>query len=129
MDGKYLLDTNVVVAFFLKERSVVERVLDASIIYVPSIVLGELFYGANRSHRAEHNAERIYRLMGWASVLSCDANTAYQFGMTKEQLAAKGRPIPDNDMWIAAIAQQHGLTLVSRDVHFKAVENLRLESW
>lgn len=47
MDGEYLLDTNVVVAFFSDERDVVERILEAKSIYVPSIVLGELFYGAN----------------------------------------------------------------------------------
>ncbi len=129
MDGDFLLDTNVVIAFFLEEREVVERVLEETPIYLPSIVLGELFYGANRSHYVEQNTDKIYLLLEWASVLSCDANTASQFGIIKQQLVAKGRPIPDNDLWIAAIARQHGLTLVTRDEHFRAIENLRQESW
>ncbi len=47
----------------------------------------------------------------------------------KGGLHEKGRPIPENDIWIAAIARQHDLTLVSRDVHFGEVENLKVESW
>ena len=52
-----------------------------------------------------------------------------RYGKVKNGLRKKGRPIPENDIWIAAIAFQHDLTLVSRDEHFKEVENLKLEKW
>jgi tRNA(fMet)-specific endonuclease VapC len=63
------------------------------------------------------------------TVLSCDAGTAAQYGEIKNQLRAKGRPLPENDIWIAAIAIQHGLTLVSRDRHFEEIEALPHEVW
>ncbi|TDA70360.1 MAG: type II toxin-antitoxin system VapC family toxin [Clostridia bacterium] len=55
--------------------------------------------------------------------------TAYYYGQVKAQLKVKGHPIPENDIWIAAAALQHGLTLVSRDTHFKPIEGLSLEAW
>jgi tRNA(fMet)-specific endonuclease VapC len=62
-------------------------------------------------------------------VLGCDTATARQYGRIKNALRARGRPIPDNDIWIAAIALQHDLTLLSRDRHFGAVAGLVVETW
>jgi tRNA(fMet)-specific endonuclease VapC len=62
-------------------------------------------------------------------VLACDAETAQHYGRIRNVLLAKGRPIPENDIWIAASARQHGLTLVTRDGHFGSVEDLIVERW
>jgi tRNA(fMet)-specific endonuclease VapC len=51
------------------------------------------------------------------------------YGQIKAELESKGRPIPDNDMWIAAIARQHNLTLVTRDAHFLQVADISKLSW
>ncbi len=51
------------------------------------------------------------------------------YGEIKDRLRKKGRPIPENDIWIAAIAFQHDLILISRDEHFREVEDLKLEEW
>ena len=58
-----------------------------------------------------------------------DTNTAREYGEIKSALQAEGRLIPENDIWIAAIAQQHDLTLVTRDEHFKEVKHLKVEVW
>ena len=63
------------------------------------------------------------------SVLICDTETSRQYGEIKNLLRAKGRPIPENDIWIAAIAKQHKLTLVSRDDHFKEIEDFLTLTW
>jgi len=63
------------------------------------------------------------------SVLICDTETSRQYGEIKNLLRAKGRPIPENDIWIAAIAKQHELTLVSRDEHFKEIEDFLTLTW
>jgi len=63
------------------------------------------------------------------SVLACDQATAREYGQIKARLRAKGRPLPENDIWIAAIARLHGLTLVTRDQHFREVEGLAWEAW
>jgi len=49
--------------------------------------------------------------------------------MVRDRLRLKGRPIPENDIWIAAVALQHGLPLATRDDHFNEVDGLRVENW
>jgi tRNA(fMet)-specific endonuclease VapC len=63
------------------------------------------------------------------TVLPCDATTARLYGEIKASLRSKGRPIPENDIWNAAVAQQHGLSLVTRDEHFNNVAGLAAEAW
>ena len=129
MAGRFLLDTNIVVAFFANEKRVQNAMDEADEVWLGAIVLGELLFGARKSGRVEANVRRIEDLALKYAVLSCDAETAHYFGLVKNQLRELGRPIPDNDVWIAAIALQHDLTLVSRDAHFGAVAGLMTESW
>jgi len=63
------------------------------------------------------------------TTLVCDARTAQAYGQIKNSLRAKGRPIPENDIWIAALGKQHSLTLITRDAHMGEVEGLAIEGW
>ena len=128
MSGKFLLDTNIIIAIFAKEQSVEDRIKGQD-IFLPSTAIGELYYGAYKSGRIAANVARVDELAAHNSVLICDTQTARHYGQIREQLRAKGRPIPDNDIWIAALALQHNLTLATRDGHFKEVEGLLLELW
>jgi len=129
MSGKYLLDTNIVIALFADETSVKDHLAETGEIYVPSIVIGELYYGAHKSSRAKDNLARIDDFAASNVVLGCDAETARHYGEVKNSLRLKGRPVPENDIWIAAIAVQHDFTVVSRDTHFSEVESLKVEVW
>jgi tRNA(fMet)-specific endonuclease VapC len=93
------------------------------------VTLGELYFGAERSSRAEPNIERIDRVASSTTVLPCTQDTARQYGLVRNALRAKGRPIPENDIWIAATALEHGLILLTRDAHFRHVEGLTVEAW
>lgn len=62
-------------------------------------------------------------------MLDCDTETAKVYGIIKNALRTKGKPIPENDIWIAAIALQHDVTLVTRDAHFGAIDGLDLQTW
>jgi len=64
-----------------------------------------------------------------SSVLGCDTDTAREYGTIKDMLRTKGRPIPENDIWIAAIGRQYGLILVTQDTHFEEIEGLKVETW
>lgn len=128
MAGKFLLDTNVIIALFLGDKHVSERVAQAE-VSVPSTALGELYYGARKSAHAAENLARIEQFAAATQVLSCDAVTAWIYGEVRDGLRLKGRPIPENDIWIAAVAIQHDLMLVTRDDHFNEVGNLRRENW
>jgi tRNA(fMet)-specific endonuclease VapC len=128
MAGKYLLDTNIVIALFGDDRTVKGRLADTEVL-VPCIVVGELHYGARKSRQVEENIARIDDFVSENVVLECNDGTARQYGEVKDRLRRKGHPIPENDIWIAALALQHGLTLVSRDEHFEQVQGLQKEMW
>ena len=131
MSGKnYLIDTNIVIGLFASEPSIIERIKSQSgIISVPSIVIGELFYGAEQSSKKESNRKRIEEFAQTSLITDCDLDTARHYALVKSYLKSKGTPIPENDIWIAALAKQHRLTLVTRDKHFINIHELLLESW
>ena len=129
MSGSVLLDTNILIGILAKDESILSRLVETEAVFLPSIVLGELYFGAFKSAHPDDNAERIDRVAASTAIFYCDGTTALHYGRIKADLRAKGRPIPENDIWIAAIAQQHGLTVVSRDLHFREIENLPVEEW
>ena len=129
MNGSFLLVTNIVIALFAGEVGIQRHLARDPSVFVASVVVGEMYYGALASGRKESNIQRIQDFARVVTVLACDAGTALSYGEVKSRLRQKGRPIPENDVWIAAIALQHGLTLVSRDPHFNEVEGLLQESW
>ena len=129
MNGRFLLDTNIVIAIFSNDKSVLDPLELVEEVFIPIIVLGELYYGAQKSNMIESNLTRINEFAESCSVLICDTETSRQYGEIKNLLRAKGRPIPENDIWIAAIAKQHELTLISRDDHFKEIDNFLTLSW
>lgn len=128
MAGSLLLDTNVVVALLAGDPETRDFLSQAEMTFLPSIVLGELYYGAWKSRQKEANSTRIDVLAAKSAVLAVDAVTAWHFGRIKSALAAKGRPIPENDIWIAALAKQYGLSFPTRDQHFKEVDGIEIVS-
>jgi tRNA(fMet)-specific endonuclease VapC len=129
MNGRYLLDTNIVVALFRQEPDVQRGLAAADEVFIPAIVLGELYYGAGKSSRPGENTARVDEFATERSVLGCDAEVAREYGAIRNELRVKGRPLPENDLWIAAIARRHDLVLVTRDNHFRELENLSVEAW
>lgn len=128
MAGKLLVDTSVIIDVFAGDQVAQRALARADQVFIPSIALGELFYGAQRSGR-EAEFKRVNAFAGAASVLSCDDETARRYGALKNGLRAKGRPIPDNDIWIAALGVQHGLTIATRDSHFRELDGVPLLIW
>lgn len=129
MNGKYLLDTNIIIGLFNRELSISDGVAQANEVFIPSIVFGELHYGARKSGRSQKNIERLEAFAAKNTMLDCNADTARQYGEVKNRLRARGRPLPENDIWIAALALQYDLTLVTRDAHFQQVDGLRTALW
>jgi len=129
MPGRYLLDTNIVIALFRSDPLVETRLRDEEEVYLSSVVLGELIYGARISGRPSDNLDRIAQFAADTPAFGCDAETADHYALIKAELRAKGRPIPENDLWIAAVTMQHNLILVTRDGHFAEIESLRREAW
>lgn len=130
MSGKLLLlDTNIVVAIFNGDSVVINKLQKATKAFVPVIKIGELFFGAEKSGQKSKNYERLEAFCEISAILNCDTDTAREYGKIKEDLRAKGKPIPENDIWIAAIARQHNMVVVTRDNHFSHIEDLQTEFW
>jgi len=129
MTGRFLLDTNAAIAYIAKDPDVLAVIENADEIFISSIVLGELFYGAEKSGRAEANRAEVETFAASGTILNCDIGSARYYGRVRQMLLAKGRPIPFNDTWIAATALQHGLTVLTRDKHFDEVDGLLAQGW
>lgn len=123
-----LLDTNAYVAFMRGEREIVEVVAHAEKLLVSSVVLGELLGGFAAGGREAKNRAELARFLASprVSLLPITANTADSYALVYAGLKRKGRPIPTNDLWIAASALEQGAALLSLDAHFALVEGLRL---
>jgi len=129
MSGRFLLDTNIVIALFANEEIVKNNLAQANEVFIPSIIIGELYYGARKSGKTQANLTRVDELLANSTILVCDVKTAQRYGEVKNKLRLKGRPLPENDVWIVALALQHQLILVTRDAHFQEVENLSTVAW
>ena len=129
MAGNLLLDTSAVIDLFDGDPAAEQAIANALGLSMAAITLGELLYGAECSNHRSENIAEINEFASSIAVLSCDAVTASQYGSIKHTLRRKGKPLPENDIWIAAVARQHRLTLVTRDAHFKEIPGLSLLSF
>ncbi len=127
--GSVLVDTNIVVAYFRGDEALPSRFAEFKPMYMPWVVLGELHFGAHRAQRRKEQFAYISDFLTTAVVLFPDQGTTECYGQLKADLAQMGRPIPDNDLWIAAIACQHSLPLATRDAHFAHVPRLKTLAW
>ena len=128
--NKYLLDTNIIAAWLKGEKSVTDKIAKAKRqIQIPVIVIGELYYGAMYSTHTQKNVEDIETIISNFDVLPIDVDTTIVYGEIKAALRKKGKPLPENDIWIAAIAQRYKLTIITRDKHFKEIESITVKSW
>ena len=120
------LDTNVYSAFMRGVPEAVAALRAASEIHLPLIALGELLAGFAAGTRAAKNREELAQFMASprVSLLEPDERTARHYAEIFVALRANGTPIPTNDLWIAALARQHRLSLLSLDAHFQAVPGL-----
>jgi tRNA(fMet)-specific endonuclease VapC len=124
-----ILDTNALSAFVDGEESVRAVIVKSPQPAIPVIVLGEFRYGIAQSrHRPEYEAWLGTHLPDFA-ILSVTEDTATVYASLRVELKRRGRPIPANDAWIAALALQHRLAVLSRDTHFDSVPDLVRESW
>ena len=126
MPGRYLIDTNIAIAILEGELSLGEADIET---FLCLTVVGELYFGAEKSRRAEANRTRVDRLLHLCPLLNQDLAIAHQYAIIKAAQQRRGRPIPENDIWIAATAKRYGLILATRDRHFEEVEDLERVAW
>lgn len=122
-----LLDTNAYSAFLLGVEEVVEVVAHADKLFLNSIVIGELLGGFAAGTREPKNRRELARFLDSprVEILPVTTQTADSYALIYVGLRRKGKPIPTNDLWIAASALEHGAALLTRDAHFSQIDGLR----
>lgn len=98
MNGKYLLDTNIVIALWTNDEAVLSQLKSNMTVFLSSIVLGELVFGAYASARTGENLGRVFEFAANNTVLAWDSATASYYRRVKSRLREAGRPIPENDV-------------------------------
>jgi tRNA(fMet)-specific endonuclease VapC len=125
---RIVLDTNAYSAYRVGDSRVLDALAGAEEVFMPLFVLGELYFGFKGGVREQENRMDLRKFLTkpTVSLHRPTEDTAELFGNVKDQLKRKGRPIPINDVWIAASCLELGSVLVTFDNHFREIGGLRI---
>jgi tRNA(fMet)-specific endonuclease VapC len=132
MNERYLLDSSAAFLWARQQPRVVPKLSGASAVFVPLVVIGEMIFGAYNYAR-KHNSTKFLDLVDtWLTnqrpqVLAPTLNTTRIYGPIAAELEAKGQRMQANDIWIAALARQYNLTVLTTDRDFTRVNGLSVE--
>jgi tRNA(fMet)-specific endonuclease VapC len=124
-----ILDTNALSAVADDEPTAVRLFSQAASIELPAIVLGEYRFGIAQSRRRKEYEKWLEQLIAATRFLPVDQETTGHYAQVRSELKKAGKPIPSNDLWIAALCRQHRLPMMSEDNHFDAVQGLKRIRW
>lgn len=130
---RYLLDTNICI--YIKNHRPAEVLarfskLPPGKVVISSITYGELCFGAEKSSKPKETRKILEHLTALTPVLPLDENVSIHYGKIRQHLQASGKPIGNNDLWIAAHALAGKLILVTdNESEFKRVPGLKVENW
>ena len=97
--------------------------------HVRLLVAGEFAFGIAQSRHRETYERALQRMLERCTILAVEFEIARHYAAIRMELKTAGKPIPANDLWIAALSQQHAMSLMSRDTHFDFVGGLRWRIW
>jgi tRNA(fMet)-specific endonuclease VapC len=124
-----ILDTNGLSAMADGSPELEAVLRAAPELALPVIVIGEYRYGIAQSRHRKRYEEWLSGLLKHCRVLRIEEDTAIEYASIRAELKGAGHPIPANDAWIAALAHQHAMPVISRDEHFDFVHRLERLSW
>ena len=124
-----LIDTNALSAWADGDAGLNPIFQKANLIALPVVVLGEYRFGIRQSRRRDHYEVWLETFLTQCEVLNVDVLTTIHYAAVRSELKQIGRPIPANDMWIAALARQHRLPVLTRDRHFDSLSDLLRINW
>lgn len=107
-------------------KGAIDSARSLSEVAFPFAVVGELRFGAMGGRNRERMLVELDELVRRSTTLAADAETARVYANVRHRLKTEGTPVPENDIWIAAVCLQHGLTLLTLDRHFDRIDGLTL---
>ena len=124
-----IIDTNALSAWRDADVNLLRAMAPTPLLVLPVIAIGEFRYGITRSTQRSLANAWLDQIIRTVRVVAITLDTSRAYAQVRSALDRKGTPIPANDTWIAALALQHGLAVLSRDTHFDVVEGLTRISW
>ena len=124
-----ILDTNALSAAADNDPAVIAILFRADQVAIPVIVLGEYRYGIAQSRNRTIYTNWLNGLLNDCLILDINEPTTHDYAEITQELRRKGKPIPTNDLWIAALCRQHSMPLLSRDQHFDEVPRIKRVAW
>lgn len=124
-----ILDTNALSAFADGEPAALTEIGRAHLIAIPVVVLGEYLFGISQSRRRIEYEQWINRNMRNCRILDITSETSARYADVRLELKRSGKPIPTNDVWIAALCLQHSMPILSHDRHFDLMNGVRRIGW
>lgn len=124
-----ILDTNAISGWWEGEPGLMRHLATTARLCLPIPALAEFRFGILKSNRRARMEDWYWKSVAAAEVLPVDVQTAERYAQIRVALEYQGRRIPMNDLWIAALALQHNLPVLSRDNHFDVVDGLKRLSW
>ena len=120
-----ILDTNALSAWAEGRAAIKTPLRSADRLVVPSVVLGEYYFGVRQSRQRIRYEDWLARYLPLTEIATVTSATADAYADIRLELKRLGTPIPPNDTWIAALARQHALPVLSNDRHFDVVSGVR----
>ncbi|MES2809978.1 MAG: type II toxin-antitoxin system VapC family toxin [Bacteroidota bacterium] len=117
--NKCFLDTSVIIHVFKDNKTIVKALKTFDEVYISSIAVGELYFGAYASTNLTKHLKQVHVFLADCTIVPLGLNTSVVYGKLKAELKKAGTPIPENDIWIAAMALENELPLFTTDNHFK----------
>jgi tRNA(fMet)-specific endonuclease VapC len=121
-----VLDTNVITKMLDKDPAAIALIRKVESLYTSVIVAGELYFAAAKSARREANFAIFREALSCIEIIPIDDMACMSYAEIKLALQKKGKPIPDNDIWTAACAHSHGLSVATLDRHFSEIAQIEL---
>lgn len=123
---KIIVDTNIFIHIMKGKRELANKIKSYDKIFISPVILAELNFGAYRSENPEKELRKVNQAIEASELLPINTATVDFFVKIKIALAAKGKLIPENDMWIASAALEHQFPLYTLDQHFERIDRLIL---
>ena len=121
------LDTNIVIDILNGKKEIAEICFNYFPIYLPIVVCGELLFGAINSAKSQKNLSNYQEFIDNCQILNTTSNISLEYAKIRKLLKDAGHPIPENDIWIAAICRSFDISLLTRDKHFSHVPELNIK--
>ncbi len=125
-DNRLALDTNIVIDILNDNQTIIKRYIDYHQIYLPYVVCGELLFGAINSSKPKQNLKNFRAFINRCTILNSNYPVAEAYANIRKELKEQGKPIPENDIWIAAACIVYEVPLATRDRHFEYIPGLDL---